>query len=172
MCMPYALTKAESMSNVVLDATPNMIFVVGNDMKILDCNRKGQELLGVGHDEAVQRYIFEFIETEDIEETLLTRESVLNKKVKLEKGRITAEESIVYIENLDAVLVMFRDITREEKIREQHYNLKVETVEMARKVIEKQMMVAQEIAGLLGETTAETKVTLTKLRDSILNEED
>ena len=31
---------------------------------------------------------------------------------------------------------------------------------------------AQEIAGLLGETTAETKVTLTKLRDSILNEED
>ena len=59
MCMPYALTKAESMSNVVLDATPNMIFVVGNDMKILDCNRKGQELLGVGHDEAVQRYIFE-----------------------------------------------------------------------------------------------------------------
>ena len=172
MCMPYALTKAESMSNVVLDATPNMIFVVGNDMKILDCNRNGQELLGVGHDEAVQRYIFEFIETEDIEEALLTRESVLNKKVKLEKGRITAEESIVYIENLDAVLVMFRDVTREEKIREQHYNLKVETVEMARKVIEKQMMVAQEIAGLLGETTAETKVTLTKLRDSILNEED
>ena len=45
---------------------------------------------------------------------------------------------------------MFRDVTREEKIREQHYNLKVETVEMARKVIEKQMMVAQEIAGLLG----------------------
>ncbi len=172
MCMPYALTKAESMSNVVLDATPNMIFVVGNDMKILDCNRKGQELLGVGRDEAVQRYIFEFMETGDIEEALLSRESVLNKKVKLEKGRITAEESIVYIENLDAVLVMFRDVTREEKIREQHYNLKVETVEMARKVIEKQMMVAQEIAGLLGETTAETKVTLTKLRDSILNEED
>ena len=43
---------------------------------------------------------------------------------------------------------------------------------MAHKVIEKQMMVAQEIAWLLGETTAETKVTLTKLRDSILNEED
>ena len=72
----------------------------------------------------------------------------------------------------DAALVMFRDITREEQVREQHYNLKIETVEMAQKVIEKQMMVAQEIAGLLGETTAETKVTLTKLRDSILNEEE
>ena len=76
------------------------------------------------------------------------------------------------MENLDAGLVTFQDVAREEKIREQHYNRKVETVEMAQKVIEKQMMVAQEIAGLLGETTAETKVTLTKLRDSILNEEE
>ena len=172
MCMPYALNQAESMSNVVMDVTPNMIFVIGSDMKILDCNKKGQDLLGVGREEAVQRYIFEFIEADDIETALLTRDPVLHKKVQLENGRMTAEETIVYIENLDAVLVTFQDITREEKIREQHYNLKVETVEMAQKVIEKQMMVAQEIAGLLGETTAETKVTLTKLRDSILNEED
>ncbi len=172
MCMPYALTQAESMSNVVMDVTPNMVFVIGSDMKILDCNKRGQELLGVGREEAVQRYIFEFIEAEDIENALLTRENVLHKKVRLENGKITAEETIVYIENLDAVLVIFQDVTREEKIKEQHYNLKVETVEMAQKVIEKQMMVAQEIAGLLGETTAETKVTLTKLRDSILNEED
>ena len=172
MCMPYALTRAESMSNVVMDMTPNMIFVVGNDMRILDCNKKGQELLGVGHDEAVQRYIFEFIEAEDIESALLTREPVYHRKIRLDQGRIVAEETIVYIEDLDAVLVLFQDVTREEKIKEQHYNLKVETVEMAQKVIEKQMMVAQEIAGLLGETTAETKVTLTKLRDSILNEEE
>ena len=172
MCMPYALTQAESMSNVVMDMTPNMIFVIGNDMRILDCNRKGQELLGVGHDEAVKRYIFEFIEADDIESALLTREPVFHRKIRLNGERIVAEETIVYIENLDAVLVLFQDVTREEKIKEQHYNLKMETVEMAQKVIEKQMMVAQEIAGLLGETTAETKVTLTKLRDSILNEEE
>lgn len=170
MCMPYALTQAESMSNVVMDVTPNMIFIIDSSMKIRECNKKAQDLLGVGRDEAVQRYIFEFMEAEDIEETLRTREPVIHKKIQLENGRMTAEETIVYIENLDSVLVTFQDVTREEKIKEQHYNLKVETVEMAQKVIEKQMMVAQEIAGLLGETTAETKVTLTKLRDSILNE--
>lgn len=170
MCMPYALTQAESMSNVVMDVTPNMIFIIDSSMKIRECNKKAQDLLGVGRDEAMQRYIFEFIEAEDIEETLRTKEPVIHKKIQLENGRMTAEETIVYIENLDSVLVTFQDVTREEKIKEQHYNLKVETVEMAQKVIEKQMMVAQEIAGLLGETTAETKVTLTKLRDSILNE--
>ena len=46
--------------------------------------------------------------------------------------------------------------------------LKLETMEMAQNVIDKQMTVAQEIASLLGETTAETKVTLTKLKDLIV----
>ena len=47
-----------------------------------------------------------------------------------------------------------------------------DTVDMAQKVIDKQMIVAQEIASLLGETTAETKVTLTKLKNLILYNEE
>jgi PAS domain S-box-containing protein len=172
MCMPYALMQAESMSNVVMDTTPNMIYVVDGELRIRECNKSGQELLGVGREEALTRYIFEFMDATDIEETLRTKDAVMNKKMKLEHEGLTVEETVVYIENLDSVLVIFRDITHEEKIKEQHYNLKLETMEMAQKVIDKQMMVAQEIAGLLGETTAETKVTLTRLRDSVLNEEE
>ena len=41
---------------------------------------------------------------------------------------------------------------------------------MAQEVINKQMMVAQEIASLLGETTTQTKVTLTKLKKLIEEE--
>ena len=58
-----------------------------------------------------------------------------------------------------------------EATEEKLQNLKMETVEMAQQVIAKQMTVAQEIASLLGETTAETKVTLTKLKNFILDEE-
>ena len=171
MCLPYALTRAESMSNVVMDVTPSMIFIVGSDMRILDLNRNGEAMLGVSRKEALERYLFEFIQTEEIENVILTRESLMHNKMWVDNNTMAVEETVVYIENLDAALVIFQNVTREERIREQHYKLKVETVEMAQKVIEKQMMVAQEIAGLLGETTAETKVTLTKLRDSILNEE-
>lgn len=66
--------------------------------------------------------------------------------------------------------MIFRDVTSEEQAKEKNIYLKMEAVRIAQKVIDKQMMVAQEIAGLLGETTAETKVTLTKLRDSLLDE--
>ena len=134
--------------------------------------RKRQQYLGVSREEALERYIFEFIETEDIEMVLETKQSIMSKKVDLPQIHLKAEEKIVYIPNLTSVLVIYQDITKEEKAKEKRYRLKMETIDAAQKVIDKQMMVAQEIAGLLGETTAETKVTLTKLRDSILMDEE
>lgn len=171
-CMPYALMRAESMSNLVMDLIPNMIYLVDKDLKILECNKAGLDFLGVGREEALDRYLFEFVEAEDVEEVVLTKEDIKLKKVSLDGGKIIAEETIVYVHDTDNVFVMFRDISTREKRKELHYNFRLETLEMAQKVIEKQMMVAQEIAGLLGETTAETKVTLTKLRDSALNDEE
>lgn len=172
MCLPYAIAKAESMSNVVMDVTPNMIFIIDRDLRIRECNKRGQIVLGISRAEALERYIFEFIDDKDISEVLRTKKSIIHKKLRIEQLSMIVLEIIEYIEEQEAVLVIYQDITKEEKAKEQHYNLKMETVEMAQEVIDKQMMVAQEIAGLLGETTAETKVTLTKLRDSILFEEE
>lgn len=172
MCLPYALAQAESMSNIVMDVTPSMIMIIGKDMRIRECNKKAMEMLGVSREEALERYIFEFIDDKDISEVLTTKRQIIHKKLNLETVKLKVVETIIYIDSLEAVLVTYQDITKEEKAKEQHYNLKIETVEMAQKVIDKQMMVAQEIAGLLGETTAETKVTLSKLRDSILFEEE
>lgn len=172
MCLPYALAQAESMSNIVMDVTPSMIMIIDKDMRIRECNKKAMEMLGVSREEALERYIFEFIDDKDIVEALTTKRQIIHKKVNLDTVKLKVEETIIYIDSLESVLVTYQDITKEEKAKEQHYNLKIETVEMAQKVIDKQMMVAQEIAGLLGETTAETKVTLSKLRDSILFEEE
>ena len=49
--------------------------------------------------------------------------------------------------------------------------MRINAIDMAQHVIDKQMTVAQEIASLLGETTAETKVSLTKLKRLVQGEE-
>lgn len=172
MCLPYAVARAESMSNVVLDVSPSMIMIIDKDMRIRECNRRAQTLLNISREDALERYIFEFVDSTDIAEVLDTKKQIIHKKVNLETLNLTVVETIIYIETQESVLVTYQDITKEEKAKLQHYHLKMETVDMAQKVIDKQMMVAQEIAGLLGETTAETKVTLSKLRDSILFEEE
>lgn len=172
MCLPYAIARAESMSNIVMDETPNLVLIVNRELRICECNKLAQKFLGVNRKEALESYIFEYIETQDIEEVLDTKKAIINRKIDHPQIHLKAEQSIVYIENLDSVLIIYQDISKQELAKEKRLHLKMETVEMAQRVINKQMMVAQEIAGLLGETTAETKVTLTKLRDSILFDDE
>ena len=73
---------------------------------------------------------------------------------------------------MDGLLCILQDVSREEERLEKEYDKKLQMVSSAQEVIDKQMMVAQEIAGLLGETTAETKIILSRLGDLILAEDN
>ena len=61
-------------------------------------------------------------------------------------------------------------MTDEQMERERKENISRQTIDVADKVVDKQMRIVQEIASLLGETAAETKIALTKLKESIENE--
>jgi uncharacterized Fe-S cluster-containing protein len=67
-------------------------------------------------------------------------------------------------------MIILRDVTQEELQTRKKEKIGRETVEVTDKVIEKQMRVVQEIASLLGETTAETKIALTNLKETLENE--
>jgi predicted transcriptional regulator len=60
-----------------------------------------------------------------------------------------------------------RDITSEYNERKGKDDLSQKAADIADKVIEKQMRTVQEIASLLGETTAETKVALERLKETL-----
>ena len=63
-----------------------------------------------------------------------------------------------------------RDITDEENELRRKEEICSQTADIADKVVDKQMRIVQEIASLLGETAAETKIALTKLKESIKDE--
>ena len=77
---------------------------------------------------------------------------------------------MVYDGTFHLLVCIMRDITDEENEREKKESISHQTVEVADKVVEKQMRIVQEIASLLGETAAETKIALTKLKESISDE--
>ncbi len=168
MCLPYMHERAQSMSNVVLDTTPNIIIIVDADMKIQEFSKAAEHYFHISRADAREMYLYEIIDHTDFMNVLDTHENILGKRVTYEDIGLATLQNIVYIEEQNCVLGIFQDVSQEEEQKKQAYKVKMETIEMAQKVIDKQMMVAQEIAGLLGETTAETKVTLTKLRDTIL----
>lgn len=168
MCMPYIYDKAQSMANIIMDEMPDIIIAVNENYEIVEFNKRAEYIFGMSRAEALGRTIFEFIECDDIEDVRKTRQASERRKIKTIIGDHILFGNIVYMEGHDAMLAVYRDVTNEEAEMERQLRIKMDTVDVAQKVIDKQMMVAQEIAGLLGETTAETKVILTQLRDSML----
>ena len=170
MCIPYMNERAQSMANTVLDQTPNIIMMVDDQMKILELSQAAMYHFRLPKSKAKEMYLFEFMDPSDFEEVFKTKQNIVHKKVRYPEYDLVTLQTIVYNQEHNTALGIFVDITKDEEMEKQAMKLKMDTVDMAQAVINKQMMVAQEIAGLLGETTAETKVTLTKLRDMILTD--
>jgi YesN/AraC family two-component response regulator len=83
--------------------------------------------------------------------------------VQLEKVGRTAKLYIFRLPEEDLRVLMLLDITDTVKKDHEADRFRTETLARAQQVIHQQMRVAQEIAGLLGETTAETKAALFEL---------
>ena len=77
------------------------------------------------------------------------------------------EQTVVYDRESRLLVCIMRDVTDEESEREKKESISRQTIEVADKVVDKQMRIVQEIASLLGETAAETKIALSKLKESI-----
>ena len=108
----------------------------------------------------------------DFKHVLKTGENLEGRKLVLKKSGLTVYERIIYLKKNKILFGILNDISDEELKKEQITNFKLNTLETADRVIEKQMRVAQEIAGLLGETTAETKAALLKLKKVVLEENE
>lgn len=171
MCLPYMKELAQSLSNSILKVTPNVIFVVDEDLRIREFNHQAERVFGISRKEALETYLYELIDTADYEHIIKNRSAFLDRIVTYDNLGITFSANILYMPEQRMVLGILKDVTREEKAKASHHALKMDTISMAQRVIDKQMTVAQEIAGLLGETTAETKVTLSKLKDMISKED-
>ncbi|HIW73367.1 MAG TPA: PAS domain-containing protein [Firmicutes bacterium] len=172
MCLPYMIDLSQSLSNVTLSVTPNYIIAVDRDLRIVEFNQMAQKKFGVSRQEALKADLFEYMDPEDFQEVLDTHRNIVNKKTHLDSKETVVEETLMYVPEQDIVIGFFKDITDEERQKEEARRARLEAAEMAQKVIDKQMTVAQEIASLLGETTAETKVTLVNLKKQMLNEGD
>ena len=77
---------------------------------------------------------------------------------------------MVYDKDSHLLIGIMRDVSDEEAEREKKESISRQTIEVADKVVDKQMRIVQEIASLLGETAAETKIALSKLKESITDE--
>jgi len=163
MCIPYMRTRAESLTNVVMDATPNAVLIMDNTLHVQDVSLTAERMFGCRRVVARGKPLRELIP--NVDDFLAVRDTgqpLLNKIVRL-RDDLTVDQSIVPVGGENLMVAILRDVTESEHQREELERIRSETLNRTQEVINKQMRVAHEIAGLLGETTAETKTLLARL---------
>ena len=171
MCVPYMREKAESISNEIIANSPNGIIVVNNELKVVEINNKAKKLYGIEGD-VRGLYLVDFCDPIDFALALNEEKNIVRKKVFLAKTNSYVELSVNYLKEHKMMFGILKDITTGVNYNEKIKELKEEALATTDEVIKKHMRVAQEIASLLGETTAETKVALIKLKKTLQDEKE
>ncbi|MDE6764321.1 MAG: 4Fe-4S binding protein [Oscillospiraceae bacterium] len=171
MCLPYLKEKAESFSDNIINNTPNGILVLNEDFEVQLINKAACNMMNIKNQSDVLGCpVIRILNPTEYMNVLDNNRNVYEKKTYLAEYQLYVEETIIYDRNYHIIMSIMRDITGEEKRRVKKENTNMQAVEITDKVIDKQMRVVQEIASLLGETTAETKIALTKLKETLADE--
>ncbi len=171
MCLPYLEQKAESFSDCIVNNTPNGLIVLNEKLEVQQINDAARKIMNIrSASDVLGEEAVRILDTEIFMRVLRTGRSVRDERTYLAEYKKYIEQTVVYDNTYHLLVCIMRDITDEENEREKKENISRQTVEVADRVVDKQMRIVQEIASLLGETAAETKIALTKLKESISDE--
>ena len=160
--MKLSKSQVDTHTSAILQHTPNGVLLVDKKTHIRFVNPAFLTMFQCGDDELLGRLAKDFVHSDCFERAIAAGGSLMVKESVPEHG-VSFRVGIFPIEGEDLYCGIFIDICEEEKARKDFLDLKAQTLKRAQEVISRQMQTAQEIARLLGETTAETKVLLKKL---------
>ena len=146
MCLPFLMDKSESFTNTILNNTPNGILVVNEDLEVQQANNSVLRMLGI-------KYVSDILGEPVVRLfdplpflNALDGKTVKDKLDYYPEYKKYIELTLAHDKASRIIIAILRDVTDVEGI-------------------------VQEIASLLGETAAETKIALTKLKESMGDEE-
>ena len=170
MCLPYLKDRAENFSDHIINNTSNGILVLNESMEVQEINPTACSILNVRHpSDVLGEQVIRIRDPKDFLE-VKNGATVRDRRTYLAEYDKYVDETILYDASYRVLICMMRDVTEEEHQRRTKESIRQQTIETADKVVDKQMRIVQEIASLLGETAAETKIALTKLKGAVSDE--
>ncbi len=171
MCLPFLKDKAESFSDTIVKNTPNGLILLNEKLEVQQINESAKRIMNIRSDsDVLGESVIRILDPTLFAEVLQSGKDIHGERVYLAEYRRYIDQSVVYDKDSRVLVGILRDVTDEETEREKKEKISRQTVEVADKVVDKQMRIVQEIASLLGETAAETKIALAKLKESIQDE--
>ncbi len=171
MCLPFLKDKAESFSDAIVKNTPNGLIVLNEDLEVQQINAAARRMMNIrSESDVLGEPVIRILDPAPFARVKNSGRIIRDERIYLAEYKRYIEQTVVYDKDSRLLVGIMRDVSDEEAQREKKENISRQTIEVADKVVEKQMRIVQEIASLLGETAAETKIALAKLKESISDE--
>ena len=171
MCLPFLKDKAESFSDTIVKNTPNGLIVLNENLEVQQINNAARKIMNIrAASDVLGEPVVRILDPTVFVQVRNSGRTVRDQRTYLAEYKKYVEQTVVYDPDSHMLIGIMRDITDAEEDREKKARINRQTLEVADTVVEKQMRIVQEIASLLGETAAETKIALTKLKESIGDE--
>jgi len=170
MCLPFLMEKAQSFSDKIVANTPDGLMVLNENLDIQLINNSMCRIVGIPNSKYVLNKNITTIMDPVNFCLALAGEKIFNKKTYLSEYKKYVENTIVYDEKFHVLICIIRDITNSElSLKNREETLK-KSIEITDNVIAQNMRAVQEIASLLGESAAATKVALSSLKETLKND--
>ena len=169
ICLPYMRKRAESLAVDIIHNSPEGVMIVDPDMNIVDINASAMKMLGLaGTPESVQgRPVAESFPPIDFYNAYNHKRRTENACLRITATGRYVSLTVSLLSEQNLLFGLMKDISEQVSYDKKLEKVRTDTIATTDELIMKQMRVAQEIASLLGETTAETKVALLKLKKTL-----
>ena len=171
MCLPFLKDRAENFSDYIINNTPNGILVINENYEVQQINKSAMKILNLSKEsDVLGEPVIRILDPKVFVDVSSSGKNIYDQRTYLAEYKRYVDQTVLYDREFHIIICMMKDVTEEEELREKKESMRTQTVEIADKVVDKQMRIVQEIASLLGETAAETKIALAKLKESIKDE--
>lgn len=171
MCLPFLKDKAESFSNNIINNSPNGVLILNEHLEVQQINKTALKYMNLKFASDIKgEPVVRILDPKPFIDAMQKGHRLRDSEVYLAEYDRYVEQTILYDKEYRMLLCIMHDVTEDVYARRKKEIICGQTVEVADKVVAKQMRIVQEIASLLGETAAETKIALTKLKESISDE--
>jgi len=158
------LGNSAALWKLLWDFDPNGLLVLDDTLRVIQVNPALCEMLKSERENLLGRKAVDLLgDVSDFQRAYTEQCEVTGEGTSYPRYELYARKVIFPVPGQKVVAGIFVDLTREWKQRNELEVLRSRTAQEVRSVVDNQMRVAQEIAGLLGETTAQTKVSLLRL---------
>lgn len=171
MCIPYMREKQEDYANIIINAMPGLLVTVDYDLNIVQLNKAANDLFDITRKKhLLGKQVDEIMDDYAMVNMIAFEREIVQDCIYLEEQKCYIERVLTNDRKNKLILCIMKDVTKEKEWEKKQKRAKINAVQMADKLAEEQLRIVHEIASLLGETAADTKVAVEDLKQTILQE--